>query len=87
MSALWVLPLVVLAAGAVGAAHLTRRLAGEVAALRREATGVRELVAAAEAARAEATALVERGVDVEALRGRAAALRRLPAAGLGGGRR
>lgn len=86
MSALWILPALVLVAGAAGAAVLTRRLADDVAALHRDAGVVRELVEAAEAAMADTTAATSRGREVADLRARVAALRRpggasLPAPG------
>lgn len=68
MSALWVLPLVVLAVGAVAVAVAARRLAAEVAAATPALASLRDLSAEAAAVRA----------DVDAARVRGAALGAVP---------
>jgi len=70
MSALWVLPVVVLAAGAVALAVAARRLADAVAGLRAEGDELRRLAVDAESARAEAGAAWRRGVELADVRAR-----------------
>ncbi len=64
MSPLWVLPLLVLAAGAVGVALAARRLAAEVAALRPTLDDLRSVATDARSLRVEAKGACARGVDV-----------------------
>jgi hypothetical protein len=66
VSALWVLPLCVLAAGTVGMALVTRRLADDVAAARPDLTSLRRLAQEARTAAAELEDVRRRGAEVAA---------------------